>query len=122
LPLGSTGVTVIKPDKNGTLTHRLMTLPTGGTDVHLANGFRLYGEIGSYEYAMNHLITLDIPIIHPCYAPLMRITSSSIDRAGNLWVMNNWKPSAAIDLLQNPGGDGIVIFIGVTHPAPYKFG
>jgi hypothetical protein len=34
--------------------------------------------------------------------------------AGNLWAMNNWKPSAYIDVNYNPGGDGVVT--GVAGP------
>ncbi|MEY4822457.1 MAG: Dockerin type domain, partial [Planctomycetota bacterium] len=29
---------------------------------------------------------------------------------------NNWKPDVVIDVLENPGGDGIVIFVGVAAP------
>jgi hypothetical protein len=118
LPLGSTGVAVIKEDLNGNLVSQLMTLPTGGDEVKLANGFPLYGIIKTVDHGPAEGKT----ITHPCYSPLMRITSSTIDGAGNLWVMNNWKPSGAIDLLENPGGDGFVIFIGVAAPAPYAFG
>jgi hypothetical protein len=55
-----------------------------------------------------------------CYSPLMRTTATSIDRAGNLWCANNWKPSLYTDVFTNnnpnPGGDGIVIFVGVAEP------
>ena len=50
------------------------------------------------------------------YEPLMRLTSTNIDGAGNLWCMNNWKPSAEVDVKDNPGGDGPVIFIGIAEP------
>jgi hypothetical protein len=47
----------------------------------------------------------------------MRLTSTNIDGAGNLWCMNNWKPSAIVDaVLDNPGGDGVVIFLGIAEP------
>jgi hypothetical protein len=46
----------------------------------------------------------------------MRITSVVVDRAGNLWATNNWKPNFDIDLLLNSGGDGICIFVGVAKP------
>ena len=87
-----------------------MTLPTGGNEVTLANGLPLYGnpETGSGQ---------EIPL--HSYDPLMRLTGTSIDRAGNLWAFNNWKPSAAIDLIRgNPPGDGVVIFVGVAEPQP----
>lgn len=80
-------------------TAQLMTLPTGGQGVTLRNGFPLYGNA-----------------FPPCYQPLMRMTASRIDRVGNLWALNNWKPSAYNDLKDNPGGDGIVIFVGVASP------
>jgi hypothetical protein len=51
-----------------------------------------------------------------CYQPIMRLTSTNIDGAGNLWCMNNWKPSAIVDVLDNPGGDGVVIFLGIAEP------
>lgn len=46
----------------------------------------------------------------------MRMTAGHIDKAGNLWVTNNWKPDFAIDLTSNPGGDGMVVFIGLAKP------
>lgn len=122
LPVGTTGVTVFKKHQGEYSRGKLMTLPTGGDEVMLANGFPLYGDIKVIDPKKFQENQKDpIVISHPCYTPLMRITSSSIDGAGNLWGINNWKPSAAIDLLQNPGGDGIVIFVGVSAPEPYKF-
>lgn len=117
LPTGSTGVTVMKSNGQGGFeAPYLMTLPTGGKEVMLANGFPIYGVVKSVEVDENgNSKTKDI--YYPCYTPLMRITSSTVDRAGNLWVMNNWKPSATIDLLENPGGDGVVIFVGVANPS-----
>ncbi|HMB93216.1 MAG TPA: hypothetical protein VKP65_20355 [Rhodothermales bacterium] len=88
---GHFGVTVIRNDDE--TTAKLMTLPTGGVPVTLANGFGLYGSGGP-----------------PCYQPLSRLTGTVIDRVGNLWAVNNWKPSAYIDFEANPGGDGVVIF------------
>ena len=29
-----------------------------------------------------------------CYTPFMRATSCQIDQAGNVWVVNNWKPAS----------------------------
>jgi len=38
-----------------------------------------------------------------------------IDMAGNVWVTNNFKPSTVYDAV-NPGGDGMVIFVGMAAP------
>ena len=75
------------------------TLPSAGDEVLLHNGDPLYG-VGK----------------PPSYTPLMRQTKAAIDRAGNLWVTNNWKPDFGVDILSNPGGDGIVIFVGLATP------
>jgi sugar lactone lactonase YvrE len=78
------------------------SLPTAGAPVRLRNGELLYGE-GS----------------EPSYSPLMRMTSVIIDQAGNVWAVNNWKPNFDIDAptdTGNPGGDGIVIFVGLAKP------
>jgi hypothetical protein len=77
------------------------TLPTAGEPVTLPDGSPLY-EDGT-----------------PCYNPLMRMTSVTIDQAGNLWAVNNWKPRFATDFEPqqgNPGGDGVVIFVGLARP------
>ncbi len=44
---------------------------------------------------------------------LQRLTGIVIDPSGNLWVPNNWK---RIPIQTNPGGDGMVEFIGVAGP------
>lgn len=75
------------------------TLPSGGDEVLLASGKPLY-----------------YPLNQPSYKPLMRATTTQIDMAGNVWVTNNWKPSGINDLLLNPGGDGMVIFVGMAAP------
>ncbi len=75
------------------------TLPSGGSQVLLSNGEPLYG-----------------PNSAPDFHPLMRMTAGHIDQAGNLWVTNNWKPSLLIDATSNPGGDGMVVFIGLAKP------
>jgi hypothetical protein len=78
------------------------TLPTGGAQVLLPNGDPLYG-----------------PGADPCFSPLMRQTSCTIDQAGNVWAVNNWKPNFATDFSPttgNPGGDGICIFVGLARP------
>lgn len=76
------------------------TLPSGGDEVRLADGDPLYGAGAA-----------------PSYQPLMRATAVHVDGAGNLWVTNNWKPDVVNDLLRNPGGDGLVIFVGIAAPA-----
>lgn len=78
------------------------SLPTAGAPVRLRNGELLYGK-GS----------------NPCFSPLMRMTSVIIDQAGNVWAINNWKPNFDVDAptdTGNPGGDGIVIFVGLAKP------
>ena len=94
---GEFGVTVYWKGENSPAG--IMTLPTGGSPVMLANGYGLYGSNGPDSYQ-----------------PLSRLTGSVIDRVGNLWAINNWKPSAYIDFEANPGGDGLVIFVGVAAP------
>jgi hypothetical protein len=47
---------------------------------------------------------------------MMRQTGSVIDAAGNVWSINNWKPLFDVDAAGNPGGDGILIFVGVAAP------
>ena len=99
------GITVIKNEDDNTA--QLMTLPSGGDEVMLANGFPLFGNVFKDGKDLGTM---------PSYSPLMRMTSTNIDRAGNLWAMNNWKPSLSIDWTQNPGGDGVVIFVGAAEP------
>ncbi|HYW13066.1 MAG TPA: hypothetical protein VE871_13995 [Longimicrobium sp.] len=77
------------------------TLPSAGEPVLLRTGEPLYQD-GT-----------------ECYSPLMRSTGCSIDRAGNVWVVNNWKPRFRTNFetdTGNPGGDGIVIFVGLAKP------
>ena len=50
-------------------------MPSAGSEVLLANGNPLYWP--------------DEP---PSFSPMMRQTASQIDRAGNVWTINNWKP------------------------------
>jgi hypothetical protein len=84
------------------------TLPSAGDQVLLHNGDPLYGPYAEVQ----------------SYKPLMRMTAVVIDMAGNIWAINNWKPETINDaLLGNPGGDGIVIFIGLAAPVmplPYS--
>jgi hypothetical protein len=82
------------------------TLPSAGSPVLLRTGDPLYG-----------------PGAEPCYSPLMRMTNVVIDRAGNVWAVNNWKPDFAADFptdTGNPGGDGICIFVGLAKPPKPK--
>lgn len=78
------------------------TLPSAGEQVLLHNGKRLYGNLRI-----------------PSFSPLMRVTGVVIDRAGNAWLCNNWKPIFLIDVF-NSGGDGIVIYVGVAKPPRLK--
>jgi hypothetical protein len=75
------------------------TVPSAGSQVLLHNGDPLYG-----------------PGAPPSFAPMMRQTKAAIDQAGNVWSLNNWKPDFDIDIASNPGGDGIVIFVGLAPP------
>jgi hypothetical protein len=77
------------------------TVPSAGSEVLLHNGEPLYGP----------------PPAPPCFIPMMRQTAVVIDQAGNIWSINNWKPDFDIDTIgQNPGGDGIIIFVGLAAP------
>ena len=93
---GIFAVTVIYDDDQSTA--QIVTLPTGGDQIILKNGFPLYGSQGK-----------------PSFEPLMRMTGSRIDKVGNLWAVNNWKPAITVDFEGNPGGDGAVIFIGLAE-------
>ena len=93
---GRFGITVVHNEDN--CTAKLFTLPTGGAEVMLDNGFPLYGSNSK-----------------PSYEPLMRLTGTKIDRIGNVWVVNNWKPALMTDFGGNPGGDGAVIFVGLAE-------
>jgi hypothetical protein len=75
------------------------TVPSAGSEVLLHNGDPLYG-----------------PGAPPSFIPMMRQTAVVIDQAGNIWSINNWKPDVDIDFAGNPGGDGIVIFVGLAAP------
>ena len=78
------------------------TLPSAGSPVLLHNGEPLYGPDGPESKS-----------------PLMRQTNCVIDQAGNVWAINNWKPDFNINFppnTGNPGGDGIVIFVGLAKP------
>jgi streptogramin lyase len=77
------------------------TLPSAGSQVLLHNGTPLYGP----------------PPAPPSFIPMMRQTALGIDQAGNIWSLNNWKPDFTIDSVGgNPGGDGIIIFVGLAPP------
>jgi hypothetical protein len=76
------------------------TVPSAGSQVLLHNGQPLYGRLPA----------------PPSFAPMMRQTNVVIDQAGNVWSLNNWKPDFDIDVCCNPGGDGVVIFVGLAAP------
>ncbi len=95
-PPGKTTGDQISPYSSG------YTLPSAGDEVLLHNGYPLY-DYG--PHAQN---------VHS-YSPLMRMTATVIDRAGNLWATNNWKPDITLNAV-NPGGDGICIFVGLAKP------
>lgn len=85
------------------------TLPTGGSPVTLHDGTPLYGADGP-----------------PCFIPMMRTTGLAVDAAGNVWTCNNWKPDFDIDVGNpvtgkpgNPGGDGMLIWVGIAKPMTY---
>jgi hypothetical protein len=73
--------------------------PSAGSQVLLHNGDPLYG-----------------PGAPPSFAPMTRQTSSVIDQAGNIWTINNYKPDFTVDAVANPGGDGILIYVGLAPP------
>ncbi|HET6684103.1 MAG TPA: hypothetical protein VFG75_10440 [Gaiella sp.] len=76
------------------------TVLSAGSQVLLHDGEPLYGEHAP-----------------PSFIPMMRQTASVIDRAGNVWTINNYKPNFDVDATTNPGGDGILIFVGLAPPA-----
>lgn len=108
---GPFGVTMLRNPSDPS-SAQLLTVPTGGAEVMLANGHPLYGtqQIPAMPGTKHE------PVRLKCYQPIMRLTSTNIDGAGNLWCMNNWKPSALVDVFENPGGDGVVIFLGIAEP------
>lgn len=111
------GVTMLREPSNPE-SAQLLTVPTGGSEVMLANGHPLYGT--QTRPGKPIILIQGKPVYTPirmqCYQPIMRLTSTNIDGAGNLWCMNNWKPSALVDVADNPGGDGVVIFLGIAEP------
>ena len=72
---------------------------SAGSEVLLHNGDPLYGAGAP-----------------PSFAPMMRQTAVVLDRAGNIWTINNYKPNFTVDATENPGGDGILIFVGLAEP------
>ena len=44
---------------------------------------------------------------------LTRMVAVAVDPSGNLWGTNNWK---VVPPANNPGGDAIVIFVGIAAP------
>jgi hypothetical protein len=52
---------------------------------------------------------------------MMRTTGATVDAAGNVWTCNNWKPDFDNDTIGgNPGGDGILIWIGLAKPRGWQ--
>lgn len=111
------GVTMIR-DTSKSQDAVLLTVPSGGDEVMLDNGYPLYG---TQTRPVKPMVLVDgepsfAKVQLKSYQPIMRLTSTNIDGAGNLWCMNNWKPSALVDVADNPGGDGVVIFLGIAEP------
>lgn len=82
------------------------SLPSGGDEVRLHSGK-----------------PINYPFKIKSYKPLMRLTAVLIDMAGNVWAINNWKADAFLNAKSNPGGDGVVIFVGLAAPVmpqPYS--
>jgi hypothetical protein len=77
-------------------------LETGGAPVLLSNGRQLYGELFGAP--------------RPSYSPLMKQTVAKADCAGNVWVTNNFKPNFLVNLTTLPGGDAMVVFVGLAAP------
>ncbi len=46
-------------------------------------------------------------------AALSRVTAVAVDPSGNLWATDNWQ---FVPLLNNPGGNAIVVFVGIAAP------
>jgi len=77
------------------------TVPSAGSEVLLHDGTPLYG----------------LPPAPPSFIPMMRQTAVVIDQAGNIWSINNYKADFDVDVSSgNPGGDGIIIFVGIAPP------
>ena len=78
------------------------TLPSAGSPVLLHDTTPLYG--GNTK----------------SFIPMMRTTGVNIDAAGNVWTCNNWKPNFDNDAIGgaagNPGGDGMLIWVGLAKP------
>jgi len=78
------------------------TLPSAGSPVLLHDNTPLYG--GDTK----------------SFIPMMRTTGVNIDAAGNVWTCNNWKPNFDNDAIGgaagNPGGDGMLIWVGLAKP------
>ena len=95
------GISYFKNDGTPISPSTGFTLLTGGDQVLLATGEPLYGAKSP---------------LTPNYNPIMRQTGINVDCAGNIWTCNNWKPCFFSDNFINPGGDGMVVFIGLASP------
>ena len=109
---GPFGVTIIKNEKDK--KSNFLNLPTGGAEVTLANSLPLYGNTPKVSKKKKKSKLMQ------SFQPLMRMTATRIDKVGNLWCINNWKPAVEEDLTENPGGDGLVIFVGAAVPPNAK--
>ena len=49
---------------------------------------------------------------------LDRVTGGGVDRSGNIWILNNWKPKGPLTPVynRNPGGNSFVIVPGAAAP------
>lgn len=72
-------------------------IQSGGDPVLLSNGNNLFQNTSV-----------------KCYYPLTRQTAGLFDKFGYLWVTNNWKSPFIIDSLYNPGGDGVLVMLGLS--------
>ncbi len=93
------GISKMDSDGNILCPSTGFNILTGGSQVLLHNGLPLY-----------------YPLPEKSFDPLQRLTAARVDAAGNLWAINNWKPPFFQDVYLNPGGDGIVIFLGLATP------
>ena len=124
---GNFGPLVAKDESTNTFTGRLTQLAGNGQDttdrglhpgdpITPSAGYVLGGGVA--PVTLHDGTLLYGPDSDPVYIPFMRTTGLNIDQAGNVWACNNWKPNFKLDHEKdgNPGGDGMVIFIGVATP------
>ena len=97
-----------------TETYKGYILTTAGDSINLKTEQNFYNPWGTGDILS--------------YQPIQRSTYSGVDKIGNIILMNNWKPlifydtktvnngSAIGDVIEesNPGGDSVVMFLGIT--------